>query len=144
VDRFLAIVPTALQVSHAEMGGWDHRHLRAVIAVLNRYLRAARCRRPSTSQHGQCPAAVSGQQSGSLGKSLWGHSSVGRALERHTRGRQGGYVMSFSPDIHTSPFCSGTLLSQRLNSCSASRWAWPWGHILHKFNEPRHRHAIVK
>ena len=33
-------------------------------------------------------------------------------------------VVSFSPAIHTSPFCSGPL-SQRLNSRSASRWAWP-------------------
>ena len=41
---------------------------------------------------------------------------------RPARGAYVASVVSFSPAIHTSPFCSGAL-SQQLNSRSASRWA---------------------
>ena len=46
------------------------------------------------------------------------------AIWRPARGAYVASVVAFSPAIHTSPFCSGPL-SQRLNSRSASRWAWP-------------------
>ena len=42
------------------------------------------------------------------------------AIWRPARGAYVASVVSFSPAIHTSPFCSGAL-SQRLNSRSASR-----------------------